>query len=49
MALAVAHFGGGSRCRGMLADVSDKSEKVKLAIFIEGKVDEDEAAQLLGF
>ena len=49
VALAVAHFGGGSRCRGMLADVSDKSEKVKLSIFIAGKLNEDEAAQLLGF
>ena len=49
MALAAAHFGGGSRCRGMLADVSDKSEKVKLAICMAGKLDEDEAAQLLGF
>ena len=49
VALAVAHFGGGSSCRGMLADVSDKSEKIKLPIFIAGKLDEDEAAELLGF
>ena len=49
VALVVAHFGGGSSCRGMLADVSDKSEKIKLSIFIAGKLDEDEAAMLLGF
>ena len=49
VALCAAHVGGGSRVRGMLASVTDKDEKVYLAIFIAGKLDVDEAAQLLGF
>ena len=49
MALAVAHVGGASRVRGMLAGVRDKSEQVKLAKYIASKLDEDDAALLLGF
>ena len=33
----------------MLEDVIDKSEKVKLATYVAGKIHEDEAALLLGF
>ena len=47
-AVAVAFFSGGAACRSMLREMEDAQEKIKLFIYVAGKLSEGEASLLLG-